>query len=352
MFVSIYIVIFLLVAILAVFEDSESEKNQLTVGIYAVFAIILFALAAFRPIGIDHDAGNYVKLFGGEVDADDTVEPSFFYIASAVKLIANDPRLLFVAYALLSVPLKAFAVTQLSKSWMLTLTVWMGFLFMNQDMTQIRVSVAAGIFMLMLPWLMEGRRWFAAAAILVATFFHVTAITLFMFLFLGNKPLGSYWRIALAAFPLLAFALHAVHFDPIIYIPSGYVQEKIEAYELLRDSGIMGDEINVFNIPFLMKLAVYYFILWRYDSIVADEPRVTILLKVFVVSICFFLLFSFFPVLAWRLSEIPGVVEIVLFPTAVYAFKQQIVGKLIVIVYALALLVQNVFVAQLLDLSM
>lgn len=75
----------------------------------------------------------------------------------------------------------------------------------------------------------------------------------------------------------------------------------------------------------------------------------SILLRVYVFSLCSFLLFSGFSVFASRISEFYGVVEIALLTTLVYAFRPPVIGRTIVVLYALFTLCFDIFNNHLLN---
>ena len=45
-------------------------------------------------------------------------------------------------------------------------------------------------------------------------------------------------------------------------LPIPYIEEKMEIYRSLQEQGLW-DEINVFNLVFLVKIVITYFLLWK-----------------------------------------------------------------------------------------
>lgn len=346
------IFIALIVAVLVFFEDADGEKSVVERVVYYGVATILLVMAAFRPIGIDNDSPNYVALFYGSAGTDIDVEASFQMIVDFVKAFSDDPRLLFVIYALLAVPLRAYSLARLSKLWMMSLLLWMAYYYLVQDFTQIRGAVATGIFLFSLFYLQQGKRLLFVALVLLALFFHTVSLIYLPLALLSNKPLTRVKTVVLAVLPILAVLINLLHIDPVMFLPIPYLQDRLELYETIRDAGILGDEINVFNVVFLAKLAIFYFILWKHRVITETMPALPLLLQIFVFSVCSFLVFSFLPVMAWRLSEALGVVEMVLFPCVAYAFEERYYGKGLFVAYALALMLQTIFLTETIKLDM
>lgn len=340
MFIAFYFILMVLAAAFAILEDDEERKGKADMLVYALFVMVLFLLAAFRPVGIDNDSQNYVDLFYGRANELVEMEFSFEVIAGFCRLIVDDPRLMFVAYALLSIPIRAVGMARASRLWMLSLVVWMGYYYIYQDFTQIRVAVSTGIFIFALDFLAKGRRSVTLALVLLAVFFHRTAALYLPLLLLGSKPLNNIWRITLATVPVVGMFINLMHIDPVMFLPIGAVQDKIELYETMRDSGVMGDEINTFNLVFLARLAVFYFLLWKERFIGESVPAISLFLKIYAYSLLGFFIFSFMPVFAWRVSELTGVIEIIMFPCMAYAFREKIYGKVLVMLYAFMQAVQ------------
>ena len=232
------------------------------------------------------------------------------------------------------------------------MAVWMSHFFILQNTTQIRVAVATGIFILALQFLIEKKRLAYALMIGVAIFFHYSALVLLPLAFLGCGELSDRWKLALIVLPLAAYIISPSNIGWISAIPIPGIQDKLELYEEMRDSGMMNmDEINLFNIVSLLKMAMYYFLLWKYDLIKRHFPQVSLFLKIYALSIISFAILAFLPVLAFRVSEIFGVVEIILFPYIIYAIRPRIAGQILLLLFATAILAMDVLYNQLLNLN-
>ena len=68
------------------------------------------------------------------------------------------------------------------------------------------------------------------------------------------------------------------------------------------------------------------------------------MVKIYIISICLFVILSDVQVLSYRLSELLQTVQILLFPSMLYIFKRNsFVGKAAVVMVAFAFLLMNVF---------
>lgn len=329
----------------------ETPGDKITKTLYWIFVVLMFLIAAFRPVGTDKDSMNYMLMyFNPAYGADSsTVEYSFKLIVQVVKFLFNDVRGLFVVYALLSIPLRAYVLEKLSGHVLLGLLIWVCHYFIFQDMTQIRVAVSSAFFLLGIFFLTEKRRWPFMGCFVAAMFFHYSSLLMLPLVLLSNRPVGRKERYVLLGVIPCMYVLLIAGIDPILSLPIPYIQEKVEIYEKMRDMGIMDDQVNVFGLTFLMRVLVFYFVLWKYRIIVEKVPSVSILLRVYVFSLCSFLLFSGFSVFASRISEFYGVVEIALLTTLVYAFRPPVIGRTIVVLYALFTLCFDIFNNHLLN---
>ena len=129
----------------------DGEKTRTVWCTFAAVATLLFLLAAFRPVGLDQDSENYVQYYYGNTEQ--ILEFTFTAISALVSFFADSPRGMFVVYALLGILLHTWAVTRSTPFWLLALVVWMGNFYLYQEVTQIRVAVAAGLFLVGLSYL-------------------------------------------------------------------------------------------------------------------------------------------------------------------------------------------------------
>lgn len=353
MFVYILFILASAILFLSLVEHDSPEKEQPVLWLYVSIATLLLFYVAFRPIGIDNDSSTYVAYLEerGQNAMLDMIEPSFLILAALTKLL-GDVRFLFVIYALLAIPLKVYSLTRLTNLWFLSLLIWVSHYFLIQDVTQIRVAVSTAIFLYALKLLTDGERWKYVGCIAVAVFFHFSALLLLPFAFLKTDKPGVAYRIVLAALPMFFYVLYLKGVDLLTYLPIPMFQDKIEVYETLRDRGVAGEDINVFNAYALIRLFTYYLLLWKYDVVAEKVPGLAVMMKIMCVSICVYASLAFLPALAIRGSEICGVVDILLIPYLVYTVRPYWAGKCLVALFGLVLLFYNIFVSEYLKLDM
>jgi len=338
------ILIFVIIALCSLTEERWGTYKG-----YVYIAIILglIIIAGLREVGVDNDSINYEYTYR-HYDQDTVLkEITYTFLAWLYNFITYDVYLLFITYAILGVTTKARAFKQIMPDiWFLPMLVYFSNYFILHEMTQIRAGVASGFFLLSIRHIANGEKRAAALRLLCATLFHYSAIVLFPLLLFNNRPLKNWHKYLLYAVVPVSYLMYFMHIE-ITSIPIPYISEKMDAYQQMRDKGLLGDSINVFNATFLLKIAVYYFILLMYDTIYAYNKYLPILLRIMALSIFSFLFLSPLPVMAFRVMELYGVVDIFLYSFIVYTIKQTTLAKFIIVIICAAILSLNLFYVEL-----
>ena len=98
----------------------------------------------------------------------------------------------------------------------------------------------------------------------------------------------------------------------------------------------------------LMRLFAYYLLLWKYDYLSDKYPYMPVFMKIFCYSICLYVGLSFLPPVAMRVEEFVSIIDCIMFPLLATLVKPHWFGRLAVILYAVGILVANVFLYRLL----
>ncbi len=350
MYVALLFAILAVIAVLAFFEDEEMQSRG---WLLMALAIVLTLYVAFRPEGIDKDYNAYLGYFRNSTGVSASLTEPTFKMINGIARALQAPILLFVIYAFLAVPLKIYAIKRLSPYWYLSIMLWVTHLFIIQEMTQIRVAVASGVFLFALPFLAEGKKMKYLLLAVVALFFHYSALVLLPLAIFGNKDLSRFFRCILVVVPILIYAFPFAGMDLLKLIPIPLLQQKLQMYEELKIyEGGMWADINIYNALALIRLATYYILLWKYDYLKDKYPYMPILLKVFCYSICMYVGLSFLPPVAMRIEELIAIIDCVTFPFLAVLLRPHWLGRLLVVLYAICVLVANIFLYKLLKLGM
>ncbi|MEO6732479.1 MAG: EpsG family protein [Ferruginibacter sp.] len=307
--------------------------------LFLFFGAILMIYVAFRDGESVRDYKLYTTFFN---NPETFIEPSFTFIAFIIKkYLYGDVILLFIIYAILGVGIKLKAITQLTPLFFLSLLVYLSNFLILHEMTQIRVGIASGILLLCIKPVYERKLTTFLLLCTVAVFFHYSALILFPLWFINGHK--RRYLLLILAMPV-GLVIYFLNINLILNIPIPFLQDKIAIYQDWQKLGIKGlEKINVFNVLFLLRCGVYYLLLYKYQLLIKSSKYAIILLKIYALSLFALLVFSVMPVVAFRISELLGIVEIILLPMVYYLFKPSIFSKGIVFIVCLAVMVLNIF---------
>ena len=346
MYIALLFAILLAIVVLAFFEDEEMQSRG---WLLIVLATVLTLFVAFRPAGIDNDYNSYLGYYKYPSGvAALLTEPTFKMINGLARFL-EAPLLLFIIYAFLAVPLKVYAIKRLSPYWYLSILLWFTHLFVIQEMTQIRVAVSTGIFLFSLPLLAEGDKKRFFLCLVFAVLFHYSALALLPLILIGNKYLSRRFRCLLIVLPIAVYAFPFAGMEMLKWIPIPFIQQKLQMYEelMVYEGGVWAD-INIYNAMALVRLFAYYVLIWRYDYLKEKYPYMPMLLKVFCYSICVYVGLSFLPPIAMRVEEFIAIIDCILFPLLAVLIRPHWLGRLLVVLYAICILLANIFLYKLL----
>ncbi|MGI6219818.1 MAG: EpsG family protein, partial [Bacteroidaceae bacterium] len=104
----------------------------------------------------------------------------------------------------------------------------------------------------------------------------------------------------------------------IQYIPIKGINELWSSYR-----STIGGDINIYNGVTLLRVLLCLFLLISSERIYVRNNLVFLLTKIYSIAIAAFVLFANLPVVAWRVSELFMIIEIILLPFLIYAFKKE-----------------------------
>ena len=343
-----FLLLFIVIVSLIFLEEYLGDYNKYA---YWGLCVILILFCAFRTIGVDPDSESYEEIFkSNENNPKLLVEYSFLFLSGIVKQFTDDIHYLFLIYAVLGITIKFYALRQLSPWYFLPLAIYLGNYFILHDFIQIRAAVASGMLLLAIKPLSEGNKKRAIVYFLIANVFHYSSLAFYPILFFSNS-LSQLWRYALIAILPVGVLLFLLHYDFFSALPIPYIQEKIEMYKALTEQGIF-EELTLKNVFIWIQYAIILYSLYFYDTMLDQCPALPLLLKITAYSMACFFALSSISVVAGRLHELLGIVELALFPCVCYTIRPQYYGKIAVCAIGLIEFVFTLFIWKLLDFAM
>jgi hypothetical protein len=324
--------------------------------LFLVVFALLFAIAGFRPLGVTRDSGAYADAIQSFIITPkydfNSLEPSFYLIVDMSKILFNDAvRGVFILYALLGVSLTLYAIKKNSSFPLLSLIVYSCSFFVLHEMIQIRVGVAAAMFILAIPDIVNRNLKSFLMKAALAILFHYSAIIMLFTYLLGSKTYTSktHTKIFYLFLPIIGvlFAVFNVGrlFLPLIisFFPK-FLSYKINIYLDLYKLG-MFNRIKVFDIQYLVLLIIYYFAIININKF----KKETNVLEFKILGWMLFIFYTlyFFPVIGGRISEFLGIVTILALPSLISIVREKFFMYSLIVFSAFLMLYNEIVIHKL-----
>ncbi|KPA54186.1 hypothetical protein VT25_03885 [Photobacterium leiognathi subsp. mandapamensis] len=339
-----------LFSLLSTFRNEKFGK--VLVCFLYVILIFLYSLVCFRG-NIDRDHQNYLNIYSYIVNGINyNIEFTFTYLSVFINYLKLNPTFIFIIFGLFGVTLKIRAIYKFSQTYntlfyLCLLVYTCSYLFLH-EMTQIRIGVACGFFLLSILYYADNKKLKSFLLILVSACFHISSLMGLIIFSLSNNKIGNKEKIIsyLMFFISLIFAFTKLSFFTLIlnHIPIDIIQMKLTHY---ADEDVTRT-INIFNIQFFVYIVVL-FILYEFSGrLYLTSKYAPIISRVFYLSIISKLLLSSTPIFAMRVSEFYAVTSIFVMPLILYAFKSKYISFFIPVIISILLLVNFILIQKIL----
>jgi hypothetical protein len=310
---------------------------------------LLMVMAGFRQEACCNDYAIYVDYYHDINNIPLTfLEPTYFLITRISRELWNGPAGIFIIYAIMGVGLKGIALPRLTKYYLLSLVLYFCSFFLLHEMTQIRVGVASAILLLSIPSIAD-RNWKQFLAyMIVGTLFHYSFFIFGFCYFLNPRKINPvvYLGVILVTYVAVLAGLNLTTIFEFVRL--GFISNKIETYKKLLEQG-MFDGIMLLNPLLYLRFVVLAFMMWHYDILMQRNRYSIILIKLYAFSIFFFIAFADLPVMAGRVSQLFGIVEIILVPFVVYILNPKYLSVGIVILFGILIMYKQLYYSELLN---
>jgi hypothetical protein len=290
--------------------------------------------AAMRDVTTTPDSEAYEKMFYGKSNIfANFVEPTFTVIADIVRFLGYGVGAVFLIYAIINIVTKGFLIYKISMFPLTTICVYISHLYLLHDMIQIRAGAAAAFLFMATYYIIKERKIYAAIAVGVAILFHFSAVLGLVLLFYNNKPLDNLRMWILRCVLPAGLFLYAIKFNIFSIVPGFIGGLKMEVYKSQAEMGMM-DSISLVEDPLiLLRILVFGYTLYFYNTIKEYTEYASILLKIMGTSLFIFLMFLCINrIFAYRLSELLYIADPVIMTYMIYTIRPVWVGKTIIVV--------------------
>ena len=312
---------------------------------FIFLSIGLILLAGFRSPTPDYE--NYVRIFYNVQTKQ--IEPAMVIISSILHLITNNSIVLFVFIAFFGVTFKLIAIKQLSKLWFLSISIYISYYYMYHELIQIRTGIATGLLLLSIKPIYDRDLKRFLIYTIIAISFHISALMVLPLWFLSINRFNKYMFYAMIIVSYLLI-VNGINISYIVgMIPIEEVRVRFEGYMHRTNKGGETNYLNVFSVLQLMRVMLSFTFIYFSNIIYKHNKYAYLLIQIYVLSVVSYVIFSTLPVLAVRVSQFLGIVEIVLIPSIIYIFNTRTreVSKLIPLAIAFFTLSLTLFYRQL-----
>ena len=289
--------------------------------------LLVFAAVVKPPTMADYSS--YVRLFQG-IDQNERMEPAFGLIVKFLHIIdGNNYYLLFLAFALISIPLRVFLYNRFSPLIWGTIIVYLSHIYILHDLIQIRAAVASTLLILLIFFSYKRNLTLFLITYFISLCFHYSSIAFIIIWFISpsNNP-KKYFIFVL--FSYLLFFLQYSFSSLISYIPISAISDLLSVY-----AGRESYEYNVFNLIQLGRIAVAFFFFLNISKKQNVYPWYIYFLKVYIIGLCFLPMFSSMPGVALRMMELFVSCEPIVIPIGfLISFKENFISKTAILAYA------------------
>jgi hypothetical protein len=322
---------FLLFFVILLFCFEKKADNRII--FYYFIGVVLILVAGLRSEDICRDYNTYrtyyedIKNGGNHFFA----EPTFVLIT----LITPRIEWLMLIYATLSITIIFVGIKRLTEFYFFSILIYFSTGFIMHEMTQIRVGVAAALLLLCIEPIFSRNFIKFLIISLIAASFHFSALIILPFYFFRpNKFNILIFSLIIPA----SYLLHilGIHLTSLLYLfpIGGDVHQKLMMQiQSMTATGKIAP-INVFNIIQLLRIVLIAVLIWKSSLLQNSNKYFNILVKIYIFSVASFVLFADIPVFSFRISELLGVVEIILLPMIIYLIRQKILAYFLCFLFA------------------
>ena len=316
MIFQLYCLLFL--SLIIAWNYNGLKRDRYNRVIFSLIVIIILVAAIITRDGNrlpDYDG--YVEMFKNvEIRP---VERSFIIITEYVKNFSSSPIWMFLCYALISVILKYYAIYKFSPSIFYSLAVWVASFLLLQEMIQIRGAVAGSLLLCLIPALYNKKYLLSIAIILLASWFHRSALAFALLLFINPK--SQKWTIWIVVYSILA----AINIFNINIVQVLGLNEILSAIKIIEgdyyDLGKKTENLSLFAPYILLQTITCFVCIYNSKKIEARYPYGVLCIKVCFIGILFYSLPM--GVISLRLAELFSTAFIFTYPLLLFCFSKK-----------------------------
>lgn len=305
---------------------------------FLFLAVIVSLVSAFQSDNVSIDRQAYFGFFENYTNYESDrqsfiMEPVFHYIFLVFNKTLLTQVFAFFIVCFTGVILKFYLINKYSAHVGLSMLVFFSYLFLLQDMNQIRIGLAIGFFYLAVVSYFRGliKRWFFFSVVAISchySSFIVLLCPLYIFRTLSRNSLlffVFFGGLVLMFWSYAGLGVKIMH-NLASIDPTG----KLDWY-------LSNSSSRVAN-PFRRLLPHFIFlipVIVKYDLLIKKKPYMILFVQMYVLYIMSFLFFYPFPTLAYRVSDLFLFSSVFVLPGMLLVVKEKLVVTLVILFFSL-----------------
>jgi hypothetical protein len=318
---SIYILYFLFIAVLAIQYEFKPFRTEIYLS---VIVLGLVFLTAFQGPYVTIDHSNYINSYDYIEELMAKAEKGSylaFYEPGFIALILIAKKFFISNYALVialmigffAVLLKIFRINQTPVNPFICILFYFSQYYILQDMTELRIGLASAIFLASLSYYFKGNYFAYSICILIAGLFHYSAFFYLIILFFNKNTFNRYIYAGLLVLAIILAFIKLPLINLLGNFDVGSISKKISVYTEVIQRGL-AEDIHVLNVVNIFSiLTCIYFIFFIPKSILLADKKLLFYLKCNILAIFLLSFLSGVPTIAFRFSELFGIVSTFVF---------------------------------------
>lgn len=325
-------ILFFILTILFLSDNRTCARSFKSILLFCCFLLAL--IAAFRPETMS-DRSSYLDMWNG--CGEERIELGFVVVIDVLREISTNEYWYLFVFALISISLKISAIYRMTTLIWGSLLIYISNMYILHDMIQMRCAIASGLLLHAIYYIVNRKIICFVLITITAFFFHYSALLIIPLWFLNVKHPFKVLYICLIIGSYIVGGVLPVG-TLIGYIPIPGIQNLWSMYE-----HTLGNYVNIYNAMQLGRVAICILLIIYIDKIARYNKYAIVMVKIYAISLSTLVLFSSVPVIAFRVSELYQITEILLIPMIVYTIRLNIyIKRLLVIVVGLAFLLMNI----------
>jgi hypothetical protein len=336
MFFSIYHIVLYTIFFFAVVMQAGS-LNVRRATMYIIFIFIVLFVGFREDVGYDYETyySNWFLFLNSLEDIlffkKEPILPLIFFFLKKISFGYNWSLLTIAA---ISIWLKIKFISKYSPFILISLILFVGDFLLNQEMGQIRSSLAIGVVALSIESLHKKNLSSFLFIVTIASMIHISASVFYLLypLIRFNMHMKPYFWGVLFIFSIILSSFN--FFEKIInYIVFSFFSIGYSEYVL----NVIDGQKSRFFITFgIFYQASTLFFCYRYRGrLVKKVPYLYVFMSMLTLSLILGISMSDIPGISGRFTRVLGISILVLFPALVYIFRDKVVGFVVIALSAL-----------------